>query len=192
MLSKNYRELLLKKVNLIKKMTLGIIGFCLVFMIIAACTVFYYTYSTFGTINISSCFILFGIIFFTIKGLLMKSFFKSYNEVITSMNDEDLETLENLDESRSWIEKYLPSFIIYSGKIRIFKLYHQPDLAFTDLTKLSIRPNYFTRGRQNKLVIFRKSNGKTIFFSIDSNPIQHQHLIERALTYNPKIIIKDR
>ncbi|WP_027388668.1 hypothetical protein [Chryseobacterium gregarium] len=192
MLKNNYREVLLKKISRIKKITFGMIGFCIAFMIAGLCILFYYSYKTDITADYSIYSVLFGLCLFIIVGILLRSFFKSYNEVINEMNNEDLETLEKLGESRSWTEKSLPSFIVYSGKIRVFKLYHQPDFYFTDLTEISIRPNNFTRSRQNQLVIFKKSKGGSYFFGIDSNYLQRNHLIDKAIEYNPKIIIKNR
>ncbi|MDR6132350.1 UNVERIFIED_CONTAM: hypothetical protein QE387_003758 [Pseudacidovorax intermedius] len=122
----------------------------------------------------------------------MRSFFKGYLEVIGVMTDEDLETMEKLEKTRWWLEKQLPSFIIYSGKIRVFKLYSQPDISFTELSEILIRPNYFSRGRQNKLVIFKKSKGGSFFFGMDSNPAQEEHLLNKAVEYNPNIIITNR
>lgn len=192
MLKRDYREALLKKISLIKKISFGIIGFCTAFMIAGLCILFYYSYKTDRTADYSTYSVLFCLCLFITAGIFLRSFFKSYNEVINEMTNEDLETLEKLGESRSWTEKYLPSFIIYSGKISVFKLYHQPDFYFTDLTEISIRPNNFTRSRQNQLVIFKKSNGGSYFFGIDSNYLQRNHLTDKAIEYHPKIIIKNR
>lgn len=190
MLNKNYRRDLLKKINLIKKITLGIMGSCIILMITGVCILFYYA-QTMNTMNFTIYLTSFVLVLLIVAFFFTIFFFRSYDKVINEMNGADLETLEKLSESRSWIEQYLPSFIIYSGKIIVFKFYHQPDLYFTDLTEISIRNNYFTRGKQNKMVIFKKSKGGSCFFSIDSNYLQQKHLLEKALEYNPKIIIKN-
>ncbi len=74
-LSKNYRGLLLKKINLIKKITLAIIGLCTVFMMAGTCLMVYYTYTHSWKIDISTCCLLFGLFFFYDHGFLHDLFF---------------------------------------------------------------------------------------------------------------------
>lgn len=61
-----------------------------------------------------------------------------------------------------------------------------------NLLKFQSVPNYFSRGRQNKLVIFKKLKGGSFFLGMDSNPAQQKHLLNKAVEYNPNIIIKNR
>jgi len=86
--------------------------------------------------------------------------------------------------------KYLPSFIIYSVKITVFKVYSQPELYFKDLAEISIQLNYFSKSSQDKIVICRKLNGR-FYFSINGNPTQRKHLTDKAIEYNRALIIKD-
>ncbi|MDR6514726.1 hypothetical protein [Chryseobacterium camelliae] len=191
MLKTNYRETVLQKVRRLRNIILGIVGFCIAFIAAGMGILLYYGYITNG--NSTSVYMMLpGFLIFIGLAVFMRSFFKGYLEVIEVMTDEDLETMERLGKTRWWMEKQLPSFIIYSGKIRVFKLYSQPDFSFTELSEISIRPNYFSRGRQNKLVIFKKAKGGSFFFGMDSNPAQEQHLVDKALEYNPDIIIKNR
>ncbi|WP_322924826.1 MULTISPECIES: hypothetical protein [unclassified Chryseobacterium] len=118
------------------------------------------------------------------------SFFRSYKNVLTTINDEDLETLRKISESRFWLNRYLPSFIIYSGKIKVFKWFSQPEFYFSELKEIKIK-TMFTRGSQNKLVIFKKLKGGSFFFAIDNNQIQQKHLFDKAIEYNPNILIGD-
>lgn len=185
---KNYRELLLKKIGHIKRITLSILGTCITFIAVGISVLLYYSSRDRNDFTIYMT--LFGLFFFIVVGIFINFFFKSYVEVINVMTHQDLEVLEGLSESRWWIEKYLPSFIIYSGQIRIFKLYRQPKLYFIEIDEISIRPNYFSRSRQTKLVIFKKLKGGNCFFSMDSNPVQQKHLLDKAIENNPKIIIK--
>lgn len=189
MQEKNYRDILLKKIGFIRIIFLGIIGFFTAFMAMAIAVLFYYAH---GGNNFSIYMVLFGLLFFIAVGIFINYFFKSYIEVINLITENDLENLERLGESRWWLDKYLPSFIIYSGKIRVFKLYRQPDLYFNELSEISIRTNYFSRSRQNKLVIFKKIKGGSYFFGMDSNPAQQKHLLDKAVEYNPNVIIKNR
>lgn len=191
MLKTNYREMLLKKISRIRNIILGIIGCCTVFIAAGMGLLLYYEYIT-KSGRSTIYMMLPGLFLFIGSAVFMRSFFKKYIEVIELMTDEDLQTLETLGQSRRWLEQYFPSFIIYSDKIRIFKLYQQPDISFTELSEISIRPNYFSRNRQNKLVIFKKSKGGSYFFGIDSNPAQQKHLLDKAVTYNPEIIIINR
>jgi len=122
---------------------------------------------------------------------LSVSFFRSYKKVLTTINDEDLKTLKRIRESRFWLEKYLPSFIIYSGKIKVFKWLNQPEFCFSELKEISIKTNMLTRGKQNKVVIFKKRRGGSFFFAIDNNPSQIQYLFNKAIESNPNILIED-
>jgi len=181
---------MLKKIGLFRSITLGLFGFFTTIIVLGAALVVYYAAISNGN-NSSVYIIAIGLIIIISMGIFSINFFKSYTAVVSVMTAEDLANLEKVAQSRSWLEQYLPSFIIYSGKIRVFKLYSQPDFYFTELREISIRPHYFSRGTQNKLVIFKNLEGKTYFFGMNSNPIQRQHLFDKALEYNPNILINN-
>lgn len=187
---KNYRQEILKKINLIKKIFFVLMAFFIVVISASLAVLYYYNYKMNGN-YIQVYIILLVLVIITALSIFSISFFKSYGGVIKTMNDEDLATLETLNQSRSWIEKYLPSFIIYSGKIRVFKLMKQPDFYFKDLSEISIR-TFYNRGGQGHIVIFKKTQGGSYFFSINNSFSQQKHLIEKALEYNPNIMIKEK
>jgi len=186
-----YRAKFLTKINSNKIITGIILG---IFIVLVASFIIVYTFfgkqlqlPSYG--YVVPLFVIQFIILLT-TFILSISFFRSYGEVLAVMNANDLETLKQISESRSWPERYLPSFIIYSGKIRVFKWLRQPEFHFTELKEITIKTNIFTRGKQNRLVIFHKVNGCTFFFAVDNNSAQKRHLIEKAVEYNPNIIIK--
>lgn len=179
MQSSNYRAGLLKKINAIRKITFAIMGACIVFIAASSCFLLYHAHKM-GASYFSAWLTLFGLFFFLAAVLLLVPFFRKYSDVISNLNGEDTEALRQINESRSWIEKYLPSFIIYSGKIRVFKLYNQQELFFTELAEISIRTNYFSKSRQDRIVIFRKLSGGTYFFGIDGNPAQRTYRLLRV------------
>lgn len=185
----NYRDLFQNKILFYRRIFFVIIGLCALFNAAAIAVLVYYVRMTNGN-YFTVLMVLFGLLLFTGIAVAVTRFFKTHLEVIRMISDSDLEALEKLSKSRWWMEKYLPSFIISSGKITIFKLFRQTDLYFTEISQISIRPNYLSKGRQNKLVIFKKSDGGSYFFGIDSNPFQIQHLLDKAVEYNPDIIIK--
>ncbi len=187
--NKNNRQWFLKKINRVRIITGVILG---IFITLIAASVTIYSIFDEELHVYSFAKILFIIVLMLLIMVLVLNlfFFKSYTEVLRIMNDDDLQTLIQISESRFWLEKYLPSFIIYSGKIRIFTWLRQPDFYFSELKEIQIKTNIFTRGRQNKLVIFKKTKGRSFFFSIDSNPVQRKHLLEKAVVYHPEIIIK--
>lgn len=137
MLKTNYCETVLKKISRLRNIIFGMVGFCIAFIVSGMGLYYGYITDSSGTnmyIMLPGLLILIGLAVF------MRSFFKGYIEVIKVMTNADLETLKRLGESRWWLEKYFPSFIIYSGKIRVFKLYRQPDISFNELIEISIRP----------------------------------------------------
>ncbi|WP_261511131.1 hypothetical protein [Chryseobacterium paludis] len=162
----------------------------MVLILVSIAILYYYNYMMNGNYTFIYI-ILFPLIILVALSTFSMSFFKSYAEVIKIINDEDLAQLETMNQSRSWIEKYLPSFIIYSGKIRVFKLFKQPDFYFKDLSKISIR-TFYNRGGQNHLVILKKIQGGSYFFSISNSFLQQKHLIEKAMEYNPNIIVNEK
>ena len=190
MQNKNDRQWFLKKINRVRIITGVILGIfiTLIAACIVICSIFDEELHAYSFAKILFIIVLMLLIMVLVLNLF---FFKSYTEVLKIMNDEDLQTLIQISESRFWLEKYLPSFIIYSGKIRIFTWLRQPDFYFSELKEIQIKTHIFTRGRQNKLVIFKKTKGGSFFFSIDSNPVQRKHLLEKAVVYHPEIIIKD-
>jgi len=190
MQNKNDRQWFLKKINRVRIITDVILGIfiTLIAACIVICSIFDEELHAYSFAKILFIIVLMLLIMVLVLNLF---FFKSYTEVLKIMNDEDLQTLIQISESRFWLEKYLPSFIIYSGKIRIFTWLRQPDFYFSELKEIQIKTHIFTRGRQNKLVIFKKTKGRSFFFSIDSNPVQRKHLLEKAVVYHPEIIIKD-
>jgi len=186
-----YRTLFLRKINRKKIITGVLLG---LFIVIVATFVIVYTffseqlqlpdYSYVVPLFMIQLAILITVLFQSI------SFFRSYEKVLFSMNDEDLETLKKISESRSWLDRYLPSFIIYSGKIKVFKWLGKSEFYFKELKEIKIKTSVFTRGRQNRLVIFSKVDGGTFFFAMDNNTVQRKHLLEKAVAYNPNIIIE--
>lgn len=189
--NQEYRELFLRKINRNKIITMILLG---IFMILVAAFIIVYTffYKSLQLPSYGYALPLFIIqfIILMITLILSISFFRSYIDVLAIMNDEDLETLKKISGSRSWLEKYLPSFIIYSGKIRVFKWFQQPEFYFTELKEIKIKTFVFTRGQQNRLVIFKKLKGGSFFFAIDNNSVQRKHLLEKAVEYNPNIMIE--
>lgn len=186
----DYRKLFLRKISILKIITITLLG---LFIVIVATLIMFYTFfSKQLQLPRYDLTLLLLIIQFTILVatlFLSLSFFRSYKKVLTTNNDEDLQTLKKIQESRSWLGKYLPSFIIYSGKIRVYKWFSQPEFYFSELKEIKMR-TLFTRGKQNRLVIFKKLKGGSFFFAIDNTPIQRKHLADKAVEYNHDIIIE--
>lgn len=187
----DYRELFLRTIGTMKIIAIIFLG---LFIFIVAAVMIFYTFFSKPLQLPNDDFILLLLItqFIILCATLFLSisFFRSYKNVLTTINDEDLKTLKKISESRFWLNKYLPSFIIYSGKIRVFKWLNQPEFYFSEIKEIKIK-TMFTRGSQNKLVIFKKLKGGSFFFAIDNNPIQQKHLFDKALEYNPSILIRD-
>jgi len=189
--NKEYRDLFLRKINTGRIITGIILGICII--VLASLIIVYTFFGKQLQLPDYSYFLPLYLIQLTlfIAALMCSiSFFGSYKKVLTVINDKDLETLKKIGESRFWLERYLPSFIIYSGKIRVFKWFRQPEFYFTELKGIKLKTNVFTRGGQNRLVIFNKLKGGTFFFAIDNNSIQRKHLLEKAVEYNPNIVIE--
>jgi hypothetical protein len=186
-----YRAQFLKKINRNKIIAAILLG---IFIVLVASFIIIYTFFDKQLQLPSYRYVLplfvIQLIILVVTLILSISFFRSYGDVLATMNAEDLAILKQISESRSWPDKYLPSFIIYSGKIRVFTWLRQPEFHFTELKELTVKTNIFTRGKQNRLVIFNKVNGGSFFFAVDNNSAQKRHLIEKAVEYNPNIIIK--
>ncbi|WP_312175725.1 hypothetical protein [Chryseobacterium sp.] len=188
---KEYRAQFLKKINRNKIIAAILLG---IFIVLVASFIIIYTFFDKQLQLPSYRYVLplfvIQLIILVVTLILSISFFRSYGDVLATMNAEDLAILKQISESRSWPDKYLPSFIIYSGKIRVFTWLRQPEFHFTELKELTVKTNIFTRGKQNRLVIFNKVNWGSFFFAVDNNSAQKRHLIEKAVEYNPNIIIK--
>lgn len=185
----NYRELFLRKIGMMKIIASIFLG--LFIFIVATVIIFYIFFSKrlqLPSYDFILLLLITQLIILCATMFLSVSFFRSYKNVLATINDEDLETLKKMSESRFWLNKYLPSFIIYSGKIKVFKWFNQPEFYFSDLKEIKIK-SMFTRGKQNKLVIFKKLKGGSFFFAIDNNLTQQKHLFDKAMKYNPNILI---
>lgn len=109
----DYRKLFLRKISILKIITITLLG---LFIVIVATLIMFYTFfSKQLQLPRYDLTLLLLIIQFTILVatlFLSLSFFRSYKKVLTTINDEDLQTLKKIQESRSWLGK-IPSFIYY-------------------------------------------------------------------------------
>ena len=116
----NYRKFLLEKIRFFSNIILGIISFFTISIMLGIGILFYFGYIEYGD-HYSIYIVVFGLLFIFVTGIAVKHFFKHYVQIMHLMSNSDLETLERISESRWWIEKYLPSFIIHSGNHLIIK-----------------------------------------------------------------------
>lgn len=159
-----YRKLLLSKIFMSKIIIIVILA---IFITITAAGVVIYTLFNkqlnLPTESFVSTLFTILLILLIIVLILSIRFLRSYREVLILMSNDDLKTLKQINESRFWLEKFLPSFIIYSGQIRVFTWFRQPDFHFTELKEIKIKASVFARGRQNKIVSFKTIKGSSFF-----------------------------
>ncbi|MCX8530888.1 hypothetical protein [Chryseobacterium luquanense] len=189
------KELILKKIALRKRWSLGIFITCLVLMWAGLFILLYYISrdnNNNNYLHFPLLLIFFICILFSILGIFMFKFFKSYKNTVDDLSEQESSIFVEQGALRSFGEQWLPSFIIYKDKVKFFKLLKQPEYAFTDIKSIQFKRFNFTKSRQDCRITFQMANGLKHHFNVQGNLTQRIYLKNEALVSNPQIIIDDR
>lgn len=153
-------------------------------------------YYTFGDDNsylkFPLLFILFTSIVFTILGIFVLKFFRSYITTVNKLSDKESSIFVEQGTSRPFGERWLPSFIIYQDKVKFFKLWEQPEYEVAQIKSIRFKRFNFTRSGQDCRITIVMVNGMKHHFHVNGNLRQRNYLKNETLRLNPQIIIDDR
>jgi len=124
---------------------------------------------------------------FAIPGIfVIDKFFKRYFSVVNTLSNQDLEKFKNVNENLSFIEKYMPSYIIKENVVIFFRLFNQFNLNFMDMESLNVKTVY---GKNAGYTVKIKVYLEIYNFKLSTNSKQIQNLVYEALTQNPTIVV---
>ena len=187
------KELILRKIALRRRWSLGIFFTCIVFMWAGLFILFYFTFSDDSSyLNFTLLLNLFICLIFSTMGIFMFKFFDAYTKTVNEFSEKESVIFVEQGTSRPFAEKWLPSFIIYQNKVKFFKLLKQPEYAFTDIKSIHFKRFNFTKSRQDCRITIQLLNGLKHHFHVQGNLIQRTFLKNEAAARNPQIIIDDR
>ncbi|SDR03947.1 hypothetical protein SAMN05421664_3241 [Chryseobacterium soldanellicola] len=187
------KELILKKIALRKRWSLGLFITCLILMWAGLFILLYYTSRDDNSyLHFPLFLILFICLLFSTLGIFMFKFFKSYITTLNELSEKESSMFVEQGTSRPFAEQWMPSFIIYQGKVKFFKLFKQPEYDFADIKAIQFKRFNFTKSRQDCRINIQLINGIKHYFHVNGNLSQRTYLKNEALACNPKIIIDDQ
>ena len=189
------KELILKKIALRRRWSLGIFITCLVLMWAGLFILLYYNSrdnNNHSHLYLPLLFIFFICILFSILGIFMFKFFGSYINTVDDLSEKESSIFIQQGTLRPFGEQWLPSFIIYQDKVKFFKLLKQPEYAFADIKSIQFKRFNFTKSRQDCRITLQMVNGLKHHFNVQGNLTQRTYLKNEALACNPQIIIDDQ
>ena len=187
------KELILKKIILRKRWSLGIFITCIMLMWAGLFVILYLTSSDDNSyLNFPLLLILFICILFSTLGIYMFKFFKAYITTVNQLNEKESSIFVEQGTSRPFAEQWLSSFIIYQGKVQFFKILKQPVYTFADIKSIHFKRFYLTRSRQDCRITIQLINGMKHHYNVHNNLTQRIYLKNEAVACNPKIIIDDQ
>ena len=187
------KELILKKIALRKRWSLGLFITCLILMWAGLLILLYYTSRDDNSyLHFPLLLILFICLLFSALGIFMLKFFKSYITTVNDLSEKESSIFVEQGTSRAFAEQWLPSFIIYQDKVKFFKLLKQPEYAFTDIKGIRFKRFNFTKSRQDCRITIQMVNGLKHHYHMQGNLTQRNYLKNEALACNPQIIIDDQ
>ncbi|MBW7674124.1 hypothetical protein [Chryseobacterium chendengshani] len=187
------KELILKKINLRKRWSLGLFSTCVIMMWAGLFILLYYTsLDDHSYLNFPLFLILFISITFSALGIYIYKFFKAYLATVNELSEKESILFIEQGNFRPFAEQWLPSFIIYQDKVKFFKILTQPEYAFSEMISIHFKRFNFTRSRQDCRITVQLVNGTKHYYNVQGNVMQRTYLKNEALSNNPKIIIDDR
>ncbi|HEY8960209.1 hypothetical protein [Chitinophaga sp.] len=187
------KELILKKIALRRRWSLGIFFTCVILMWAGLFILLYFTYCNHNSyLNLPLLLILFICILFSTLGIYLSKFFKAYITIVNELSEKESSIFVEQGTSRHFAEQWLPSFIIYRDSVKFFKILKQPEYAFADIKSIQFKRFHLTRSRQDCRITIQLFNGMKHHYNVNGNPTQRTFLKNEAMARNPKIIIDDQ
>lgn len=186
------KELILKKITLRKRWSLGIFITCIILMWAGFFILLYFTIGDHSNLNFPFLLILLICIIFSTLGIYMFKFFNAYITTVNELSNKEASIFVEQGTSRAFAEQWLPSFIIYQDKVQFFKIFTQPAYTFSDIKSIYFKRFNFTKSRQDCRITIQLVNGTKHHYHVHVNLTQRIYLKNEALACNPKIIIDDQ